>query len=74
MGQSRDQAGGGACHHPEVGDDGACVLCGGCAHDVVLNGACVACGATDVALTNKDLGGAAGDVVPAGRLSGPRRR
>lgn len=62
------------CHHPEVGDDGRCLTCGACAHDLVLNGSCYLCGAEDVALTNKPLEGEAAGVVPAARLSGPRRR
>jgi hypothetical protein len=36
-----------ACPHDER-EEGVCVACGHCAHDVILNRACLACGATDL--------------------------
>ncbi|MGE0550270.1 MAG: hypothetical protein AB7O24_26390 [Kofleriaceae bacterium] len=35
------------CNHPER-DNGICVVCGHCEHDVILNGACLYCGTTDI--------------------------
>jgi len=35
------------CAHA-VRDEGVCVRCGHCIHDVVLNGACMYCGTTDL--------------------------
>ncbi len=29
-------------------EHGVCVVCGDCAHDIVLNGACLHCGSTDL--------------------------
>lgn len=44
-----------SCPHTER-NDGVCVACGDCAHDVLLNGACLACGATELApRSNKPL-------------------
>lgn len=45
------------CPHVER-DDGVCVRCGHCAHEVILNGACFICGSTDldpIALSNKPV-------------------
>jgi hypothetical protein len=36
------------CPHRERDDQGRCVACGDCLHEVVLNGACLYCGATDL--------------------------
>jgi hypothetical protein len=60
-----------ACNHPRLAVGGACAICGGCPHEIVLNGACYACGATDVTFDPKS---AEGEVVPATRLAKPRRR
>jgi hypothetical protein len=35
------------CSHVER-DDGVCVRCGNCAHEIILNGACFVCGSTDL--------------------------
>ncbi|HUQ04756.1 MAG TPA: hypothetical protein VM261_19780 [Kofleriaceae bacterium] len=29
-------------------EEGVCVACGDCIHEIVLNGACLACGSTDI--------------------------
>jgi hypothetical protein len=35
------------CPHVER-DDGVCVRCGHCAHEIILNGACFVCGTTEL--------------------------
>lgn len=35
------------CPHAER-HEGACIVCGHCAHEVILNGACFLCGTTDL--------------------------
>ena len=35
------------CPHT-VREEGVCVACGDCIHEIVLNGACLACGSTDL--------------------------
>ena len=50
------------CPHLER-ENGICLVCGHCAHDVILNGACFYCGTTEldpVALSPK--------LIPADRL------
>jgi hypothetical protein len=36
-----------ACPHA-LREDGVCVACGDCLHEIVLNGACLTCGSTDL--------------------------
>ena len=52
------------CPHVER-DDGVCVRCGHCAHELILNGACYFCGTTEldpIALSPKP------SVIPPGHL------
>jgi hypothetical protein len=47
-----------SCPHVER-HEGVCVVCGHCAHEVILNGACFLCGTTDldpIALSPKKSG------------------
>jgi hypothetical protein len=47
-----------SCPHTER-REGVCVVCGDCAHEIILNGACLACGTTEldpVALSPKKPG------------------
>jgi hypothetical protein len=53
------------CEHRER-REGVCVVCGDCAHEIILNGACLTCGTTDldpVALSPKKPG-----LIPAEQL------
>ena len=55
------------CPHVER-DEGVCIACGHCAHDVILNGACFLCGSTDldpIALSPKKPQG----LIAPGRLT-----
>ncbi len=55
------------CPHPQI-EDGRCLACGACVHEVILNRVCLACGERDPVVTIKP---ASPTVVPADRL---RRR
>jgi len=35
------------CPHDQR-DEGVCIRCGHCAHEIILNGACFLCGTTDL--------------------------
>jgi hypothetical protein len=35
------------CPHDER-EEGVCIRCGNCAHEIILNGACFLCGTTDL--------------------------
>lgn len=53
------------CPHTER-REGVCIVCGDCAHEIILNGACMSCGTTDldpVALSPKKPG-----LIPADQL------
>ena len=53
------------CPHVQR-ENGVCVRCGDCAHELILNGACYFCGTTEldpIALSPKP------DVIPADRLA-----
>lgn len=55
-----------ACPHHER-DEGVCIRCGHCAHEVILNAACFLCGTTDldpIALSPKKPP----SVIPASQL------
>jgi hypothetical protein len=58
-----------ACRHARQ-DDGACLDCGACLHEVILNRACLRCGAIDPPVTNKPSA-TTQPIVPLERL---RRR
>jgi hypothetical protein len=51
------------CNHPRQ-DDGACLDCGACLHEVILNRACLRCQMMDPKVSNKPTDG----LVPADRL------
>ncbi|MGE0867952.1 MAG: hypothetical protein AB7P03_05310 [Kofleriaceae bacterium] len=58
------------CAHAER-DNGICVRCGHCEHDVILNGACLYCGTTDIdpiAISPKKPPA----LIPATRLTKPK--
>jgi len=55
------------CPHVER-EEGVCVACGHCEHEVILNGACFLCGTTDldpIALSPKKAQG----LIAPGRLT-----
>lgn len=44
------------CTH-EHREEGVCVACGDCLHEVVLNGACFLCGSTDLKVVDRKTPG-----------------
>jgi hypothetical protein len=52
------------CRH-DRSEEGACLDCGVCLHEVILNRACLRCGALDPPVSNKPTSPA---IVPTDRL------